>query len=186
LILLDDVLGSGVSENQANRAWVLEDFQIANGATQRFRFNTTAVDVGSGTGYDALGQSVVFEEFVCLIIKQTEGPGQIYLDYGASGTKTYDWMSTTGLQEIGGWMKPGGVRMWYQPQTEALPANTSPPLLTDIEFTLGATGGAAKVSLYILARHDDDESSSSSASSSSQSTKSSSSQSSYSSSSYST
>ncbi len=183
---LSDILGGGVGANQASRAWVLEDFLIndpAVGAT--FRFTGTATqDVGSGSGKDALGQDVEYEEIVCLIIKQTEGPGR--LETFISGTFGYRWFDNAMFTIAnGGAMRPGSVRMWFQSDTDALLANTLPGP-TDIQFRLFANGGQARVSIYILARHDDNESSSSSASSSSSSSKSSSSRSSASSSSTST
>ena len=182
---LNDVLAGGIGANQANRAWVIEDVVLTSGNSDVINFTGNTPDIGSGADNDALGQVISFEEIVCFILKQTEGPGRLQMFW--TGVRSYDWIVNLAMSvPEGGAMKSGSVRMWFQPDTDALPINVAPPLLTEFEFALRAIGGDVKYSIFVLARHDDEESSSSSASSSSSSSQSTSSQSTASSSSTST
>lgn len=182
VVFLEDVLNTGVDAKQANRAYVFEDLVISPGSPQTFLLSGVVTrDVGYGSGFDSLGQLMDFEEMVCLIVKQTAGPGRCEF---VKQSYTVDWINSDAATVAnGGALKPGSVRMWYQDDTDALDMSTS-PINAGIE--LSANGGDVTVSVYALGRHDDNESSSSSRSSSSSSSASTSSTSSASSASTST
>ena len=179
---LEASLDAGVSAGQANRAWEEIGITITSGNTLDINLRTCgARDIGAGTGNDAVGQSVLHEEIVCLAIYKTGGAGSLEIN-PTLPTSPLTWLPlNTAVDALGGAIKTGGLRIWYDDDTDAL--DTSP---TAANVRFKAVDGDVTFNIYVLGRHDDDESSSSSSSSTSSSSSSTSSTSSSSTSSTST
>ncbi len=152
---------TGVSANQGNRFWENKSLEIANAATTDLDlYDLAAQDIGAGTGRDAIGQLIVFEEVMTLIIKNAStstGNLEIRPTDPANPAAWVPIMTTA----LGNALKPGGVMMIHQPSTDGFDITDASNHL----LRLGAVSGAITVEVYILARHDDDDSSSSSTSS---------------------
>ena len=175
--LVDKNLTNGVSADQMSRAW--EDTRtISSGTEDLDLYDLAGVDIGAGTGNDALGQAIIHEEIVAIVIVQTAGPGRLEI-MPSNPTNAVAWMPALTVAN-GGALRTGACLAMFNPDTDAFPITDA----SSNEIRLGANGGAVTYRITILARHDDDESSSpSSSSSSSSSTSSTSSRSSSSSSS---
>lgn len=170
--LISTSFTSGVDAQQANRAWEDRGVTISSGATLDIDlYDFAARDIGAGLGRDGLGQLLTLEEIVCLIIKQTTGPGRLEI-MPTSPANSVDWIPTAyATVANGGALKTNGVHMWYQDDDLAYDVEDGSNHL----LRLGANGGNVAFDIYVLGRHDDNESSSSSQSTSSQSSVSSSS-----------
>jgi len=171
-------LTNGVSANEANRAWEDLDVSITSGNTLDLDLRTlSTIDIGAGSGNDALGQEILHEEIVCLIVHKIGGSGILEIN-PTLPSNPLAWIPLGACAvSSGGGLKTGGVRLWLETNTDALDTEASE---TSVRFK--ATNGDVDFNIYVLARHDDDESSSSSTSSSSSSSSSTSSSSSSSSS----
>lgn len=163
-------LDNGVSANEANRAWEKIDIELSGGGVVDIDIrNATGLDIGAGNGVDALGQTVLFEEIVALVVHHVSGDGSLQIQATAPSSPV-SWIPTGACAvATGGALKAGGVRVWAENDTDGLDTT---PLASEIRFD--ASGGAVQFSVYIIGRHDDDESSSSSSSSGSSSSSSSS------------
>ncbi len=163
--LIDMTLDSGVSASQANRAWEEIGISITDTNTLDVNLRTCgARDIGAGVGKDAVGQSVLHEEIVCLIVYKTGGTGRLEIN-PTLPTSPLLWLPVnTAVDSLGGALNTGGVRMWFDSDTAAL--DTTP---SEANVRFKATGGDVTFDLYVIGRHDDDESSSSSSSSTSSS-----------------
>jgi len=155
---------NGIEAGQANRAWEDLAISISSGSTLDIDFyNLPARNVGAGLGRDALGQTLVFEEVVTLIIQKTGGAGQLEV-MPSLPSNPVAWVQPQTVAN-GGALKTNGIRMFHQNSADALDINSS----TSHVVRFGANGGTVTMSLYILGKHDDNESSSSSSLSSSRS-----------------
>ena len=175
-------LSSGVSANQANRAWQTKSNTIASGAQETIDISTfEGKDIGGGAGNDALGQAMDLEEIVAIIIHNENAvtaAGQLEI----VPANSQGW-APIGSHTVatGGALIGGGLLAKVNPAEAGFDVSGS-----SHRITLKANGGAVSYGMYILGRHDDNESSSSSSSLSSSSSSSSSSVSSQSTSSIST
>ena len=163
-------LENGVSANQANRAWESRSRVIASGNTEDLDlYDFSNIDIGAGTGLDALGQAMVHEEIVAIMIKQTSSDittgGRLeIMPSNPAGYVT--WMPSMTVAN-GGAFRQNACLFLYNPGTDAFD-------LTDggagsHVIRLKANGGEVTYDIMVLARHDDDDSSSSSSSSNSSS-----------------
>lgn len=168
--LISTSLTSGVSVRQANRAWEDLDVTISSGATLDIDlYDFAAQDLGAGLGRDGLGLLITLEEIVCLIIKQTTGPGRLEI-MPTSPANSVDWIPAAyATVANGGALKRNGVHVWYQDDELAYDVEDG----SNHMLRLGANGGNVAFDIYVLGRHDDNESSSSSVSTSSRSSSSS-------------
>lgn len=169
-------LTSGVSANQANRAWQSKSRSLGSGATETLDlFDMAGVDIGAGAGLDGLGQAVSpFEEIMAIAIVNENAIGAAGILEIEPGAGTGWTPIGTHTAATGGGLRGQGMMVKSQPAEAGFEITDASSHL--IKFT--ANGAALTYSLYILARHDDGESSSSSQSSSSSSPSSSSSSSS--------
>lgn len=168
--LVNASLQSGAVASKANRAYERTGWTIASGNTNDFDlYDAGSVDVGAGAGMDSLGQAVLFEEVVALVIMQTAGAGR--LEIMPSNPSNYaTWVPSMTVAN-GGALASGGMLLLYKPDEDAFDvADASSHMIR-----LGANGGEVTVRMLIVGRHDDDVSSSSSSSSSSSASSSSSS-----------
>lgn len=172
---------NGVSAGQANRGWENLSYEISSGNSEDWDlYDMGTRDIGAGAGKDALGQSWVAEEIVCIVIKQTGGTGRLEI-MPSSPAGALTWMPALTVAN-GGALRTNACLCMISTNTDAFDISDG----VSHVLRLKANGGNAIFDMYILARHDDDESSSSSVSSSSSSNSSSSTSSSSESSSLST
>ncbi len=104
------VLSSGISAQQANRAWERLSLPITSGGSRDIDLNTfVGEDIGAGSARDGLSQELSLEEIVCLVIKQIGGPGRLEI-MASSPANAIDWIPT-GYATVanGGALKSGGV-----------------------------------------------------------------------------
>lgn len=157
-------LANGVSANQANRAWQSKSRTIAAGDQETLDFyDFAAVDIGSGAGRDGLGQLVVNEEIVAVVIineNAVTSAGRLEIipaagaGWSAIGSHTVD---------NGGALYGQGILLKAQPAEAGFQVTDE----TNHRVTFRASGGSVTYSIYMLSRHDDNESSSSASPSSS-------------------
>ena len=170
-VFIDESLSNGVSAGEASRAWEERGIAISSGGSLDLDlYDFAGRDIGAGAGLDGLSQALVIEEIVCLIIKQTSGPGRLEV-MASSPAGALTWIPTGYLTVAnGGALKSGGLVMWYESDESALGVTDA----TSHILRLGASSGNVAFDIYVLGRHDDNESSSSvnssSCSTSSQST----------------
>lgn len=168
--ILSGKIEDGISASQANRAWRTTSETILSGATLDIDvYDFAGFDIGAGAGNDAIGQALVLEEVVTLILKHRSGAGQLEIAPTAHAQKLA-WVPSLTVAN-GGALKAGGVFMMHQPDTDAFDVQDGVSHI----LRLKANGGDVLFDLYILGRNDDDESSSSSTDVTSLSSKSSSS-----------
>ena len=155
-------IATGVSASQISRAWE-ETISLSESSSVTVDLrNMTGRDVGAGSGNDALGQPLTIEEVVCLVIEVTTGPGTLDVNTTLP-TNHLSWVPQYTCQTAaGGGIGEGGMRVWFEPNTQGLDVET---LEKNVRFD--AVGGDVTFRVLVFGRHDDDESSSSSVSSSS-------------------
>jgi hypothetical protein len=176
-------LTSGVSANQANRAWQETSGSIANGAQETISLADFAgKDIGGGIGNDALGQAMDLEEIVCIaIVNENLITAAGVLEILPANSEGWDPIGIHTVA-LGGALRGQGALVKVQLAEAGFDVTGT----NNHRITLKANGGPVSYSMYVLGRHDDGESSSSSQSSSSSSVSSSSESSSVSTSSVST
>lgn len=163
-------LSSGVSEDQANRVIDYSATIAASGTLVIDLYDLGTLDMGAGAGLDLLGQAVIIEEIMLIMIKNksAESGGVLQIAPDASN----GW-APIGSHTVanGGALQPDGLLLKMQTDTVGFDVADA----SSHRIILTATGGDVDFRLVILGRHDDDESSSSSSSQSSSSQSSSSS-----------
>lgn len=164
--LIPNGISNGIQANEITRAWAETAITIdADTDLDIDLADLAARDIGAGVGVDALGQDIIMEEIVCLIIKNVSGDGILEIN---STLPASPWLAIpqySARVAVGGGIKTGGCRVWFEPHEQALDTVGS-----GAEVRLRANGGSVTAAVYVFGRHDDDDSSSSSTSSSSQST----------------
>ncbi len=158
--LINGNILSGLATGQADRLWFSEERALGSGGQETLNlYQMTGIDIGAGTGNDALGQACIFENIFCLIVKnEADSAGMLEVQPGTSNP-----LNAIAAQTVanGGAIEPGGLRVWYSPGVGIDLSSTK----KNVKFD--ANGGALHYSVYVLGRHDDEESSSSSSTSSS-------------------
>lgn len=176
--VLTGKIDDGIAADEANRAWRTTSRTIsANTNLDIDLYDFAGLDIGAGAGLDALGQELILEEIVTLILKHASGTGRLEIMPSAPAG-ALAWAPSLTVAN-GGALKAGGVLMLHQSDTDAFDVADG----VSHVLRLRANGAAVTFDLYLLGRNDDEESSSSTSSSSSSSESSSSSTSSLSSSS---
>jgi len=159
-------LATGVSKNQANRAWESRGRVIASGNTEDLDlYDLAGIDIGAGSGLDALGQAIVFEEIVAILIQQTSddlatGTGGRLEIMPSNPSNFITWMPSMTVSNGGGF-RQNALMFFYNPGTDAFDVADG----SSHNIRLGANGGEVTYNIIVVTRHDDDESSSSSSSS---------------------
>ena len=155
-------LSNGCGNEQANRAWQSKDRAIVNGATETLDlYDLAGVDIGAGAGLDALGQAIIFEEIVQIIIVNENA-------IGAAGILEIEPTAGVGWTPIGthtvatgGALYGQGLLIKQQLDERGFDIDDG----VNHQIDLSAVGGDVTYSIYILGRTDDEVSSSSSSSS---------------------
>jgi hypothetical protein len=164
--VFDPVWTSGVSANQANRAW--EYNATISGTTSLDLYDFTSFNIGAGAGLDAAGQVLTLEEIVYIgIYNKPTSVGTLEIDANA-GLNPTQILGTNDVAN-GAALKPGGFMAASNPHEDGF--EVSP---TQFTIELVPVGGNCDVQVLVIGRHDSDESSSSSSSSSNSSSSSSS------------
>ncbi len=162
----DPSLANGILAGQSNRSWQSLARSIAAGAQETLDlYDFDAVDIGSGSGRDGVGQIVANEEIVAIVIINNNA-------VGVAGSLEIVPAAGAGWSPIGSHtVANGGALLGQGLLLKAQPAEAGFDVSNEINhrITLRAVGGALTYSIYILSRHDDAESSSSSSSVSSSS-----------------
>jgi len=158
------VLSNGVGDNQANRGWMSENLAIASGAQETLDiYDLASTDIGAGAGRDGVGQLIVYEEIVGIVIVNENlvtAAGQLEILPASSEGWTPIGTHTVAT---GGALPGQGVLCKFNPSENGFDIDEA----TSHRITMRAVGGAVTRSIYLLARHDDAESTSSSSSASS-------------------
>jgi len=160
--VINDTLTNGVSINQSNRAWENRDIALTSAATDTIDlYDLGSIDIGAGAGADGVGQALVFEEIVgIIIVNESTSTGSLEVFPNAVNGWDPIGIHTVAL---GGALPPDGMLMKYSPNTDAFDVTDA----SSHKIDLKASGGNLTYSIYVIGRHDDDDSSSSSSSSSS-------------------
>lgn len=153
--LLSGEIPDGINSGQSNRAWCSEDRALASGANETLDlYQMSNIDIGAGTGKDALGQDCLFEEITVVIIKQVTGDGRLQIEPGTTNPLTALGSHTVATD---GALRSGGLFVKIELGDSGINLSAG---AKNVKFT--ASGGALTYSIWILGRHDDDESTSSS------------------------
>lgn len=155
-------LDNGVSEGEANRAWEDKNRELSSGGSEVIDlYDFAGIDIGAGAGNDALGQALILEEIVSiLIINSTSSAGDLAVE--PDGTAGWSPIGSH-TAATGGALPPGGILLKASRNTDAFDITDA----SSHRIKMTAVGGDVTYDIYILGRNDDDESSSSSSSSSS-------------------
>jgi hypothetical protein len=156
-------LTDGVAANMANRCWQTSGTILAGEQATFDLYAMTGVDIGAGAGNDALGQSVLQECIVAIIIQNDNGvadAGDLEILPAASKGWTPIGSHTVAT---GGSLKGNGFLAKVQTAEGGLNVVDG----TSHRITLRAVSGDVDYTIAILARDRDYESSSSSSSESS-------------------
>jgi hypothetical protein len=160
-LFLSGAISDGVSAGEVNRAWEDRARTLASGATEDIDlYDLGAIDIGAGAGCDGLGQAIILEEIVTLVIKHVSGTGKLEI-MPTNPTAYATWVPKMTVA-LGNALKAGGLLLMHQPDTAAFDISDT----VSHVIRLGANGGDLVYDIMILGRHDDDESSSSSSSTS--------------------
>jgi len=166
---------TGVSLNQANRAWEFEGLINSGGFVVIDLFDYAGFDTGSGAGDDFVGQPLIVEEVVAVMIGNENaalsqdppaGTGQLEIIPDATNGWTPIGSHTVAT---GGALRSQGVMIKVQPAELGFDVTDA----SNHRIRLDAVGGDVNYKITILGRNDDNESSSSSSSLSSASSSSS-------------
>jgi hypothetical protein len=151
-------IADGIDANQANRGWHSQSRTLASGAQEILDLHSLP-DIGAGSGNDALGQALLFEELVALVIVNENAVGVAgQLEIMPSNSEGFDPVGSHTVAN-GGALYGQGVLMKIQ-----LAANGFDVQDQKHRITFRAIGGSVSYSVYLMGRHDDEESSSSSSS----------------------
>ncbi len=162
--LIPDEITQGVSEDQISRAWE-ETITLSSGGSVTLDLRAAAGrDVGAGSGKDALGQTLLIEEVMALIVQVTDGDGILEINKTLPSDPLAWIPQNAARHSFGGGLRKDGLRMWFEPDTAGLDTTAS---AKNVRFD--ATNDSVTFRVLVFGRHDDDESSSSSTSSSSSS-----------------
>jgi len=161
------VLTSGINSNQCNRGWQSRNRSLGNGASETLDlYDMAGVDIGAGAGLDGVGQAIVFEEIVgIVIVNENDVDEDGALEISPAAANGWNAIGTHSVANDGA-LYGQGVLIKFQPDGRGLDIVDG----ATHKLTFTANGGDVTYSIYLLARHDDEESSSSSSSSSPSST----------------
>lgn len=160
--VLNATMQTGVSANEANRAWERYGATITSGGTNTIDiYDFANIDIGAGTALDALGQTLAIEEVVGLMIfNRSTSAG--HLEFEPDATNGWTPIGTHTVA-TGGALPPNGCFFIWSGNTDAYDVTDA----SSHRIKLTANGGNVTYDMILIGRHDDDESSSSSSSSSS-------------------
>ncbi|KKN88374.1 hypothetical protein LCGC14_0249370 [marine sediment metagenome] len=163
---VSDTLTNGVSVAQANRAFQWKNKTLDVGDPLDFDvYNFTGLDQGSGNQNDVVGQDLIMEEIVSIMIVNENAEGTAgELEISPSSVNGWTPIGTHTLATLG-FLRAQAVLAKHQPDTDAFPVTNG----SNHRIRLRALTATVTYSIYILGRHDDDESSSSISTSSSSS-----------------
>jgi len=154
-------LTSGCEDNQANRAWQSADRSLAAGSQDILDLaDMSGIDIGAGSGKDALGQTVDYQEIVAIVVvNENAVTDDGYLEVEPASSEGWNPIGIhTGA--LGGALYGQGLLIKFNPAEVGFPITAN-----SHRITFKAVGAAVTYSVYILARDDSEQSSSSSSSS---------------------
>ena len=166
-------LVAGIQVLGVNRAWQWKSKALASGAYQIIDlFDFENLDVGAGGQRDGVGQLLIMEEVVAILVINenlaTDDAAKLEVKPASTDGWTPIGVHTVAL---GGAISGGGVIFKVSPSLSGFAITDG----SNHRLRVEANGGSVTYSVYVLGRHDVDESSSSSSSSVSSSSSSSSS-----------
>lgn len=133
-------MATGVSDDQADRAWSLYDRGLASGANENIDvYDFGTLDIGAGPGNDALGQALTLTEIASIIIRN-QGPGDLTVD----GTQANGWTPIGNPEPL----KPNGILVLHNPADGAMPVTDA----TNHLLNFAAANGAIVYDVHIAAR----------------------------------
>lgn len=158
---INTTLVSGMDDSQANRGWQWKNKTIATGGTVVIDlYDFAGLDTGAGDGNDMLGQPLLLDDVVAILIKNEN-------TVGTAGTLEVEPDATNGWTPIGthtvatlGGLKGGGFLFKYQPESSGFAVTDA----SSHRIKLTANGAAVTYSVWVWGRYDDESSSSSSSS----------------------
>ena len=149
----------GVGASQVNRMWE-DERTLTTAATETLDiYSFAGLDIGAGAALDALGQSLVMEELVTLLVfVDSASAGSLEIEPGATNA----FPCGTHTVAAGNAFRAGGVFLMHNPDASGFNLSST---VKNIKFT--ANGGAVTYTIVLIGRHDDEESSSSTSTSTS-------------------
>ena len=144
--ILTAVLADGASTNQVDRAWERPSRTLAAGASEEIDlFDFDGIDVGFEAGNDRVGQPLICEEVVSVVVKQESGAGRLEIEpSGVNG-----W-TPIGIHTVanGGALSTPGFLAKHLPHADAFPITN----LSSQRVKFTANGGAVVYSVYLHLR----------------------------------
>lgn len=134
-------LGSGFYCQQANVAWEAVGWRLEAGEHQDIdlrRFSN--VDIGRGQGRDGIGNELLMDECVLLMVLFQEGTGRLVV-MPTTPPNAIMWISP------GSYTNRGGALLWFSPAEDAYPV-----LDTERWLRIGAEEGNITYDVQILGR----------------------------------
>ena len=158
---INTTLTSGDGASQANRGWQWKNKSIAAGANVVIDvYDFAGLSTGAGAGNDMLGQPLLLDDIVAILIKNENAVGAAgTLEIEPDGTNGWTPIGTHTTANLSG-IRGGGFLYKYQPDASGF-------IVTDgasNRIKLTANGADVEYSVWIWGRYDDESSSSSSSS----------------------
>lgn len=168
---INTTLTSGEGASQANRGWQWKNKKIAAGANVVIDvYDFAGLSAGAGSGNDAVGQPLLLDDIVAILIKNENAVGVAgTLEIEPDGTNGWTPIGTHTAANLSG-LRGGGFLYKYQPDASGFAITDG----ASHRIKLTANGADVEYSVWIWGRYDDESSSSSSSSATSSSSSSSS------------
>jgi len=158
----DTTIVDGIAANQANRGYEYSATILSGANVVIDLYDLGALDLGSGAGNDILGQEMLLESVVTLIIGNSNAIG-VAGSLEIIPDPTDGWTPIgTHTVATGGALRGQGVLLKHQPSLLGFNVTDA----SNHRIKLTASGGNVAFTLFMFARDDDEYSSSSSSSSS--------------------
>ena len=147
--IVQSVLSSGVATDQLDRAWERPDRTLLSGIGEEIDlFDFTDEDVGFGAGNDRVGQPLVVDKIVSVVIKVESGTGSLEVTPGNNNGWTPIGIHTVAN---GGAIEAGGVIVKHLSHADGFAVTDGSS--NRIRFV--ASGGDLVYSVYIYMRSPD-------------------------------
>jgi hypothetical protein len=144
---INDSLATGTEVDQADRLWFSKGRVLATGTSEDIDvYDLASVDIGAGSGSDALGQSFALTELVALVVHNKAASGN--LKVGGKGTTAAFSSLFDSDDDAKIIVKAGGFAILYAPADPAYEvADTSNHVLK-----VQASGGEVTYDILIIGR----------------------------------
>lgn len=163
---INTTLTSGEGASQANRGWQWKNKSIPAGGTVVIDvYDFAGLSAGAGAGNDMLGQPLLLDDIVAILIKNENAVGAAgTLEIEPDGTNGWTPIGTHTAANLSG-IRGGGFLYKYQPDSSGFAITDG----VNHRIKLTANGADVEYSIWIWGRYDDESSSSSSSSATSSS-----------------